>query len=146
LPELTTNQKGLIAETAIVHEAVKLGIPVARPLNDEPYDLILEVPTGLLKVQCKWAVKRGDVVHVRCRRSRRGPSGFIHQGYKHGEIDAIAAYCAETAQVYLLPLLLSVDRTQVLLRLSPTRNNQRRGIHWARDYEFEATLRTLPGP
>jgi hypothetical protein len=29
---LTTNQKGAIAETAIAHEAVKLGIGVYRPL------------------------------------------------------------------------------------------------------------------
>ncbi len=43
LLELTTNQKGLIAETAIMHEAAKLGIGVARPLDDERYDLILDL-------------------------------------------------------------------------------------------------------
>jgi hypothetical protein len=39
LLELTTNQKGVIAETAIVHRAAKLGYGVARPLDDERYDL-----------------------------------------------------------------------------------------------------------
>ena len=34
LPELTTDQKGAIAETAIVHEAVKLGIEVYRPVME----------------------------------------------------------------------------------------------------------------
>src|SRR5690242_10395847 len=39
LSVLTTNQKGLIAETAVMHECAKLGIPVAQPLGDERYDL-----------------------------------------------------------------------------------------------------------
>ncbi len=77
LLELTTNQKGLVAETAIIHEAVKLGICVSQPLNDERYDLILDLPIGLVRVQCKWARRIGDVVRVRCyscRRTRGRPS------------------------------------------------------------------------
>jgi hypothetical protein len=35
---LTTNQKGLIAETAVIHECAKLGVPVLRPLDDQRYD------------------------------------------------------------------------------------------------------------
>jgi hypothetical protein len=40
--ELTTDQKGAIAETAIVHTAIKLGIGVAKPIADERYDLIFD--------------------------------------------------------------------------------------------------------
>ena len=140
MPELTTNQKGLLAEAAIIKEAVALGVGVARPLDDEPYDLILELPTGLVRVQCKTAVKRGSVLQVSCRRCRRGPGGFIRRPYAHGEIDLIAAYCAELDTCYLLPLSMSVDRTAVQLRLAPTRNNQQRLINWAKDYEFAARL------
>jgi hypothetical protein len=66
---LTTNQKGLVAETAIVHECVKLGIGVARPLDAAPYDLILDLGPKLLRVQCKWAVRQGGVVVIRTGRS-----------------------------------------------------------------------------
>jgi hypothetical protein len=52
LSVLTTNQKGLVAETAIVHECVELGIGVARPLDDAPYGLILDLGPKLLRVQC----------------------------------------------------------------------------------------------
>jgi hypothetical protein len=31
----------------------------------------------------------------------------------------------------------------VQLRLAPARNNQRRGIHWTRDYEFAARIRSF---
>lgn len=40
---------------------------------------------------------------------------------------------------------MSVDRTAVQLRLAPTRNNQRRLINWAKDYELGARL-TAYGP
>ena len=137
---MTTNQKGLLAEAAIVKEAVALGVGVARPLNDERYDLILDLPSGLLRVQCKWAVRNADVVIVRCRRCRRGREGLIHRGYEPDEIDAIAAYCAELDTCYLLPLAMSANRAAVQLRLGPTRNNQQRLINWARDFEFGARL------
>jgi PD-(D/E)XK nuclease superfamily protein len=145
VPELTTNQKGGLAEAAIAKAAAALGVVVSRPMQDAPYDLILDLPNTLLRVQCKWAVRRGDVVVVHCVRCRRGPEGFIRRGYGSGEIDAIAAYCAEIDTCYLLPLSMSVNRTGVQLRLEPTRNNQQRLINWAKDYEFEATL-TTPGP
>jgi hypothetical protein len=38
---LTTDQKGAIAESAIVHEAIKHGLGVFKPLSDgERYDLV----------------------------------------------------------------------------------------------------------
>src|SRR5437899_6382612 len=96
LSVLTTNQKGLLAETAIIHECVKRGIGVARPLDDAPYDLILDLGPKLIRVQCKWAVRRGGVVVIRTRRCRRGRVGHIHRSYGAHEIDAIAAYCPDT--------------------------------------------------
>jgi hypothetical protein len=143
--ELTPDQKGAIAEAEIAAAALKIGIGVARPLSDERYDLILDTHDGLLRVQCKWAVRTGDVIAVYCRRCRRGPDGLIRRSYKPGEIDAIAVYCPENDTCYLLPVSMSVDRAAVQLRLAPPRNNQRRLINWAKDYEFAARLSPL-GP
>jgi PD-(D/E)XK endonuclease len=143
---LTTNQKGAIAESAVAKEATKLGIVVARPLSDARYDLILDLAHTLLRVQCKWAARRGDVIVVMCRTNRRGTGGFIWRKYEFGEIDSIAADCPDTDTCYLLPLELSVDRSFVQLRLSPCRKNQRAGINWARDFEFGATIPRLHGP
>jgi hypothetical protein len=144
--ELTTNQKGMIAETAIIHECAKLGVGVSRPLDDHRYDLILDVGGRLLRVQCKWAPMRGDVIVVRCYSNRRAPEGQRRRRYESDEIDAIAAYCAANARCYLLPRRLSCDVTQVHLRLGPTQNNQASGVNWATDVEFAATLSQLQGP
>ena len=146
LPVLTTDQKGAVAEQAVAFQAMKLGLGVFLPLGDERYDLILDLRPRLLRVQCKWAVRRDDVILIRTRRCRRGPDGFIHRQYEPGEIDAIGAYCAEVDRTYLLPPEMSVGRALVQLRLAPTRNNQQRLINWARDYEFEATIQRLDGP
>lgn len=144
---LSTNQKGAIAEAAVVREAVRLDIGVWLPFSDhEPYDLILDLGHRVLRVQCKWAVKRGEVVVVSIRRNRRGPNGFIRRSYARGEIDVVAAYCEAVETTYLLPTHLSVERTAVQLRLTRSRNNQQCGVHWARDFELGATLRRLQGP
>jgi hypothetical protein len=58
----------------------------------------------------------------------------------------IAAYCAEVAACYLLPRRLSVEKTEIQLRVAPVRNNQSARIDWARDFEMRATLRALQGP
>jgi hypothetical protein len=145
MPMLTTNQKGLVAEAAVIFECAKLGVPVSRPLDDQRYDLVIDLGKHLLRMQCKWAVERGDVVVIRCRTCRRGREGLIHRSYAPGEIDAIAAYCPNTNACYLLPYDLSVERAAVQLRLRPTRNNQAEGIRWAQDYEFAAKMRVLLG-
>jgi PD-(D/E)XK nuclease superfamily protein len=142
---LTTNQKGFVAETAVIHECAKLGVPVAKPLDDQRYDLIFDLGNRFLRVQCKWANLRGDVVVIRPRTCRRAREGLIQRPYAPGEIDAIAAFCAGSRSCYLLPDELSVGRAAVQLRIGPTRNNQAIGIRWARDFELGATLSALLG-
>jgi hypothetical protein len=60
--------------------------------------------------------------------------------YTGDEIDAIAAYCEELESCYLIPAEMLSGKTQLHLRLEPSRNNQRSRIHWARNYEFDARL------
>src|SRR3954465_2899497 len=115
---LTTNQKGAIAEAAIACAATKLGFGVLKPLADgERYDLVLDLRPRLVRVQCKWAVKRGGVVEVRTGTNRRGPDGFIRTTYCADEIDAIAAYCESLDRCYLLSISLAAGRSAFYLRL-----------------------------
>ena len=111
---LTTDQKGAVAESAIAHAAIKLGAGVYKPLFEGGrYDLILEVGSTLLRVQCKWACQRDGAVLVRCYSCRRGRSGMIVRRYTAEEVDAIAAYCPETDRCYLLPTSLSCERRMI---------------------------------
>jgi hypothetical protein len=141
---LSTDQKGSIAETAIVAAAAKHGIGVFKPLTDgERYDLIFDLRPRLVRVQCKWASRSGDVVVVRCRRCRRTARGQLHRGYSPDEVDAFAAYCGEIDRCFFLPIDLCSSRKQLHLRLSPARNSQVVGVNWADDFDFTATLARL---
>ena len=142
---LTTNQKGFIAESAIAFEAAKLGIGVYRPFTDERYDFIFDVRSRLLRVQCKWASTRGDVVVVPLYSSRRTAQGLRRMCYSPEQVDAFAAYSPETERCYFAEMS-EIGNLQVLyLRLRPTKNNQAVGIRWAKDYELAATI-GRPGP
>jgi PD-(D/E)XK nuclease superfamily protein len=138
---LTTDQKGAIAETAIAHAATALGIEVYRPLAEGGrFDMIFLLGDELVRVQCKWARRQGDVVIVRCYSCRRAREGMRKRLHTPEEIDAFAAYCADTGKCYYLPLEKIGMRSHIQLRLGPTLNNQRLGVHWAEDFEFAATL------
>jgi hypothetical protein len=126
----------LIAETAIAHAAVKAGISVLRPLGDERYDFVFSVGRRFLRVQCKAAVDKGDVLVVGCRSCRRSPQGFRHSRYTADEIDAIAAHCATLDRCFFLPWERFRGRSAIQLRFAPARNNQRRGINWADEFDF----------
>ena len=138
---LTTDQKGSIAEAEVTCAAIRLGIGVYRPLTDgERYDLILDLRNDLVRVQCKWAPLHGNVIVLRCYSSRRNRDGLLRRVYGADEVDAYAAYCPDVDRCYFIPFDACAGRTQVLLRLSPTKNNQQLGINWARDFEFTAKL------
>ena len=103
--ELSTNQKGAIAETAITAAAVRLGIDVYRPVSDGGrYDLILDTGERLLRTQCKWANREGDVVVVRGRTCRHTPRGYVFGTYRRAEVDGVAAWCPDTEDAYFVPI------------------------------------------
>lgn len=134
-----SNHKGNVAELAIATEAARLGLSVLKPLTEhERYDLVLGIAGRLLRVQCKWANKQGDVVAVSLARNRRGPDGFIRRNYSAAEIDAVGVYCGELDSCFLLPIELVEGRWAIQLRLAPARNGQRAALNFANEYRLGA--------
>ena len=139
--ELTTDQKGNIAEQAVIWHATILGIDVYRPVGEGGrYDMLFDLDDRLVRVQCKWAPQDRGVIVVRCYTCRRNREGILKRPYAVGEIDALAAYCPNTGCCYYLPFEMFGQRTEIRLRLHSSKNNQRIGINWAKDFEFAATL------
>jgi hypothetical protein len=138
---LSADQKGAVAELAIALAAAKLGIDVYRPLQEGGrYDLIFGLAGELARVQCKWAPLHGDIVLVRCYSSRRNRHGLLRRTYAEGEVDAYAAYCDELNRCFFIPYGEFVGRTQIYLRLERPKNNQKRLLNWASDFDFDARL------
>ncbi len=138
---LTTDQRGAIAETAIAHQAARQGVAVLRPLREGArYDLVFEFCGRFVRVQCKCAPIRGDVVVVACRTSRRANGGYKRTSYTASEIDLVAAYSEALDRCFLVLPAEFEEHPVLSLRLTAARNNQRRGVRWADDYDFGARL------
>jgi prevent-host-death family protein len=139
------NHKGNVAELAIAKEAADLGLSVLKPLTEhERYDLALGINGKLLRVQCKWASVKGDVVYVRLKSAYYSPKrGYVVATYDSSEIDAVAVYCDDLDRCYLLSIELVSGAGVICLRLKETRNNQRAALNWATDYEFRGAVAQL---
>jgi prevent-host-death family protein len=141
---LSTNHKGAIAEAEIAAAAVRLGIPVLRPIQEHGrYDLAFELGGRILRVQCKWAPLDRDagVVKMSLHSSRHSATeGYIRTSYREGEVDLVAGYCADLDRCYLLPIALVAGRRAIYLRVSPPKNGQRACINLEQDFRLSGAV------
>jgi prevent-host-death family protein len=143
---LSTNQKGGIAETAILATATKLGVPVLRPAVEHGrYDLAFEIGECIYRVQCKWGGlhRDGSVIRVNLTSSWCTPTGYERRYYREDEIDLVAVYCGDLDRCYLLPSSLVAGRRGIDLRVTPTKNGQRASLNHAVDFEFAGAVAQL---
>jgi prevent-host-death family protein len=143
---MTSNRKGAIAEAEIALAAIRLGIPVLKPVAEHGrYDLGLEVGGRILRVQCKWGALEDDgaVIKVALQSSWLTPAGYVRSPYGSDEIDVVAVYCQPLDRCYLLPSALACGRTSIYLRVIPPRNSQRACINLASEFEFSGAVAQL---
>ena len=100
-------------------------------------DLVVDDGTGLVRVQCKTGrLRDGSVRFATCSSyAHHRAARFTYRDYA-GEIDAFAVFCPQTDTVYLVPIDSVPPKRGAALRVDAPRNNQRRGIRFARDYEI----------
>lgn len=99
----------------------------------QPYDLVVHLDgPAFLRIQRKTAWPLGGclVFNSRTTDHGRGPQSYL------GHADIFGVYFRPRQAVYLVPLN-AVAETEGRLRLVPPRNNQRRGIRLAADYEVD---------
>jgi prevent-host-death family protein len=142
----SSNHKGAVAELEVAAAAVKLGIPVFRPLSEHSRaDLVLEIGGRLMRVQCKWGrlSESRDVVIVRVGGSWLSPHGYVRTTYTEHEIDLFGVYCGELDRSFLIPVSTAAGKHAIHLRLLPPRNSQRASINLASDFEFDGAIAQL---
>jgi hypothetical protein len=142
----TTNHKGAVAEAEIAAAAVKLGIPVLKPVSAHGrYDLVLEIGRRLWRVQCKWGrlANDRDVIIVKIATSWCTPNGYVRTTYSEEEIDLLAVYCGEIDRCFLVPVSLVAGKHMIHLRLNRPRNSQRASITLASEHEFPGAVAQL---
>ena len=125
--------RGNAAEAAVLNAFVNRGLDVFVPFGSgHPFDLVVHIPaSGFLRVQCKraWPLRGCVVFNAYSTDHGSGPRGYA------GVADLFGIYFPPSDQVFLTPIE-AVAATEGRLRLAPTRNNQRKGIRLAADFEI----------
>jgi hypothetical protein len=126
--------RGNAAEAAVLHALVKRGLDVFVPFGSgHPFDLAVYVPdAGFLRIQCKrgWALRGCVVFNAYSTDHGSGPRGYA------GLADLFGVYFPPSEKVFLAPID-AVAATEGRLRFEPPRNNQRKRIRMAADYEVD---------
>jgi hypothetical protein len=99
-------------------------------------DLMLERDGFVDRIRCKTGrLRGGTIIFNVCSSYAHHRSARVLKRTYHGEIDAFAVYCPETAGVYLIPIAHLPVRREGRLRVDPPKNNQFDRIRFAADYE-----------
>jgi hypothetical protein len=139
-----TAARGNAAEASVLNGLVRLGFDVYVPFGSgHPFDLAVYLPCQrFLRVQCKraWPQKGCLVFNSHSTDHGRGERSYI------GLADLFGVYYPPHDEVFLVPVE-SVAPFEGRLRLEPPRNNQRKRIRFAADFEIgrrtEEKLRAL---
>ncbi|MFN8159893.1 MAG: group I intron-associated PD-(D/E)XK endonuclease [Solirubrobacterales bacterium] len=124
-------------EGAILHALIALGYVVLVPWGvNQRHDLLIEQDGGYIRAQCKTGRLRNGSVRLRTNSIRSNLHRTSKREYT-GEADIFLVHCLETGGVYAIPVE-EAPSNEMHLRVEPSRNNQSKGIHWAKDYELPA--------
>ena len=107
-------------------------------------DLIIDDGTELARVQCKTGrLRQGAVRFATCSSYAHHPHPKRPPRHYLDDVEFFAVHCPETHGVYLIPIADVPLTARGSLRVDPPRNNQRRRIRYAIDYEI-ATVDARP--
>ena len=139
LKKKNTAKKGEITEIMVLARLIELGYSCLIPWgHDHRYDIAIDDDGKLIRVQCKTArylEEQGCLdFNTAITYARVGGKPHIRKGYK-GEADYFGVYSPDTGKVYLVPVD-DVPSHSAILRLYETKNNQQKGVRWAKDYEI----------
>jgi hypothetical protein len=122
------------------------GFAVLLPFGENTrYDLVIDDGVRLGRVQCKTGrLKEGAVRFNACSSYAHHRSSTYRERNYEGEIDYFAVHCPQTGGVYLIPIENLRLRSRGSLRVEPPRNNQRRRIRSASEYELRSVVLRRP--
>lgn len=136
-----TKYKGNITEIETILAFMKLGYNVLTPYGDcERYDLVADVNGKFLKIQCKTSSMQdvnGNSYKFSCRSVHKIKGKLKMAKYEEGEIDYFATVI--NGKCYLVPW--NECGGDKILRFTPPKNSQTRGVNLAKDYEIEVILK-----
>lgn len=139
---------GDIGEMVAITKFTKEGFVVSKPLsNVARYDFIVEIQNKLYRVQVKateYTKDEGAKMNFSTKTTNYEKGHWKNKRYSLEEVDLFFLYCLENDWSGLfIPKDLEEIPSTISLRLTPSKNNQVKGINFAKDYEFDKQLGLL---
>ncbi len=143
--------KGTIAVAKAIAKFNQLGINVFTEFGDlSKIDLLIEYNGIIKRIQ----VKSVDVINGKIVLPVRktGPNGYVYT-YKHTDFDYFVIYIPSLDKLLVVPSNIlnagvNTCSNSYVIRVNPSKNNQKKGVHLIKDHEsFDIILRDFtPDP
>lgn len=139
---LSSHFIGEITEQQVALEFLKQGILISKPLvQSSRYDFIADINKHLYKIQVKTGTLKEDAyLEFATSTSHTNTKGTLNISYSEDDVDFFATMYNN--QCYLIPYSLCGKRNQ-RIRFVPTKNNQTKGILFAKDFKLEDIIKAL---
>lgn len=139
---MNTTLKGHLAVIEVERRATEKGFVVSRPSIEARYDLIVDDGDSLHRVQVKFTNQNGDGNSLEVGLRKFGGNKGVGirtsdvKTYTSKEVDVLAIFSPLTNKVYWLPISIFEKKTMIRLRLKQARNNQKKRVLLACDFEW----------
>lgn len=140
---MNTKQVGDVTEVRILARLVSDGYSVAIPYGDnDPYDLLVDAGTSILKVQCKTGWIEDDVIRFKTA-SKTTADGRVTMVDYGDEIDGFAVYCDAQSECYWVPIEEAGSKSTYLRLTEPEIDHP--NVNRASEFTFSNRLPEIGG-
>lgn len=131
---MKTTLLGDIAEVSVIKKALQKGWQVAKPFgNAYKYDLIINDGAGFKRVQIKHMRLKNGILYRETTHRHYKNGKYDNTQYQKDEIDLFAFYSKDLDKIYIMPF---TEKVSISLRIEPPKNNQKKDILYAKDFEL----------
>lgn len=112
------------------------GFLICNPETEHaPFDLVAYKNGKFIRVQVKYITAKDGKIFFTPRTSYSDSKGSYSNVYNKADIDYFIIYCPSTDKCYYIRAIDAFCETSFTLRLVPPKNNQTKGINYAKDYK-----------
>jgi hypothetical protein len=133
------------SQLAVMLARRRAGFVLSVPFGENPrYALIIDDGHTIARVQCKTGrLRHGAIVwNVYSSYMHHRNPKLMQRDYQL-DVDFFAVYCPQVDSAYLVPISDLPMHREASLRIEPPKNNQRRFVRYARDYEIGRSLNSF---
>lgn len=131
---MNTKSTGNTSVGFVASALLKKGYVVLFPFGDnERYDLVIELNGQFSRVQVKTGRLESGSISFDTASTNLEHGKWVRHDYI-GQIELFGVYCPQLDKTYLVPV--QNCKTEMTLRVESPKNNAKKNIRWAKDFEF----------